>query len=110
MRAQLVRRANAVVGAGRRQRMPRFFEIGPDIGAARLVLAENVMMREAVAEEPQAVLAAAARFRLVGVEREAGHHRDVWIDGMADRHAFLLEDAVVVIDPLAGLARIDERE
>ena len=29
---------------------------------------------------------------------------------MADRHAFLAEDAVVIIDPLPGLARIDERK
>ena len=29
---------------------------------------------------------------------------------MPDRHAFLLEDAVIVIDPLPRLARIDERK
>src|SRR6202022_4528285 len=49
MGPQLVRRADAVIGAGRRQRMPRLFEIGPDVGAARLMLAEDIMVREAVA-------------------------------------------------------------
>ncbi|MEI9987975.1 MAG: hypothetical protein WDN69_35655 [Aliidongia sp.] len=29
---------------------------------------------------------------------------------MADRHAFLLEDAIIVVDPLPGLGRIDEGE
>ena len=108
MGSQLVRRADAVIGAGRRQRVAGFFEIGPDVGAARLVLAENVVMRQPVAEEAQPVLAAAARFLLVRMHREAGDHGDVGVDGMADRHAFLLEDAVVVVDPLLRLARIDE--
>src|ERR1700730_556468 len=110
MGSQLVRRADAVIGASRRQRMPGLFEIGPDIRTPRLVLAEDVMMRQAVAEEPQAILAAAARFLFIGVYREAGHHGDVGIDGVADRHAFLLEDAVVIIDPLPRFARIDERK
>ena len=108
MGSQLIRRADAMIGAGRRQRVAGLFEIGPDVGTARLVLAENVMMREPVAEEAQPVLAAAARFLLIRMHREAGHHRDVGIDGMADRHAFLLEDAVIVVNPLLRLARIDE--
>ncbi len=78
MGPQLLRRADAVIGAGRRQRVSRFFEIGPDVGAAGLVLAEDIVMRQAVAEKPQAVLAAAARFHLVGMHGEAGHHRDIW--------------------------------
>src|SRR5712671_5211184 len=110
MGSQLIRRADAVIGAGRRQRMPRFFEIGPDIGASRFVLAEDVMMRKAVAEKPQAVFAAAAGFHFVRVYREARHHRDVGIDRVADRHAFLLENPVIVIDPLPGFAGIDEGE
>src|SRR6267154_5638259 len=110
MGAQLIRRADAVVGAGRRQRMPRLFEVGPDVGAARFVLPEDIMMREAIAEETQTVLAAAARFRLISVYREARHHRDVGIDRVADRYAFLLENPVVVIDPLPGFAGIDEGE
>src|SRR4030088_3286610 len=110
MGAQLIRRADAVVGAGRRQRMPRLFEVGPDVGAARFVLPEDIMMREAITEETQTILAAAARFRLISVYREARHHRDVGIDRVADRHALLLENPVVVIDPLPGLAGIDERK
>jgi len=44
------------------------------------------------------------------MDREAGHHRDVGIDRVADRHAFLFEDAIIVVDPLPGLARIDKGE
>src|SRR5438105_302864 len=110
MRSELVRRADAVIGAGRRQRMPRLLEIGPDVGTSRSVFAEDVVMRQAVAEEAQAVFAAAARFRLIRMQGKAGHHGDVGIDGVADRHAFLLEDAVIVIDPLPRLAGIDERK
>src|SRR6476659_1808334 len=103
MGSQLIRRADAVICAGRRQGVPCLFEIGPDIGTAGLVLAEDIVMRQAVTEEAQSILAAAARFHFVGVYRKAGYHRDVGIDGMADRHAFLLEDAIVVLDPLPGL-------
>src|SRR5437016_4209169 len=99
MGPQLIWRADAVIGADRRQRMPRLFEIGPDVGAPRPVLAEDIMVRQAIAEEPQAVFATAARLHFVRVYGETGHHRDVGIDRMSDRHAFLLEDAVVVIDP-----------
>src|SRR3954464_2934074 len=90
--------------------MARLFEIGPDVGTTRPVLAENVMMRQPVAKKSQAVLAAAARFHFIWVYGEPGDHRDVRIDCMPDRNAFLLEDAIVVIDPLPGLARIDERK
>src|SRR6202158_3895871 len=90
--------------------MPGLFEISPDVSASRFVLAEDIMMRQAVAEEAQAVFTAAERFHFVWVYREAGHHRDIGIDRVADRHAFLLEDAVIVIDPLPGLAGIDESE
>src|SRR5260370_36755987 len=48
MSSQLIRRADAVIGAGRRQCMPRLLEIGPDIGASRLVFAEDAMMPQAV--------------------------------------------------------------
>src|SRR3954453_14602858 len=110
MGSQLIWRADAVIRAGRRQRLPRLFEIGPDVGASRPVLAEDIMMLQAVAEESQAVFTAAARFHFGRVPREAGHHRDVGIDGVADRYAFLFEDAVIVIDPLLGFAGVDERE
>src|SRR4030081_3279988 len=44
------------------------------------------------------------------MHREAGHHRDVGIDGVADRPAFFPKDPVVVVDPLPGLPRIDKRK
>src|SRR5258707_13767167 len=65
MGAQLIRCADAVVGAGRGQRMPGLFEIGPDVGTSRLVLAGYIMMRKAIAGETQAVLATSARFQFV---------------------------------------------
>src|SRR6266404_6588190 len=110
MGSQLIRRADAVIGTGGRQRMPRLLEIGPDVGTSRLVFAEDIMMGQAVAEKAQAVFAAATRFHFVRVQGKAGHHGDVGIDRMAYRHAFLLEDAVIVIDPLPCLAGIDERK
>src|SRR4051812_36199066 len=67
VRSQLIRRADAVIGAGRGQRVPRLFEIGPNVGAAGLVFAKDIMMRQSVTEEPQAILAAAARFHFVRV-------------------------------------------
>src|SRR5262249_57629937 len=64
--------------------------------------------REAIGEEAEAVLAATARFHLIGVDREAGDHCHIGVDRMPDRHALVLEDAVVVVDPLPGLARVDK--
>src|SRR5260370_7399208 len=74
MSSQLIRRADAVIGAGRRQCMPRLLEIGPDIGASRLVFAEDIMMRQAIAKEAQAVFAPAARFPFARIPRKAPHH------------------------------------
>src|SRR5262249_40322180 len=81
--AKFIRRADAAVGAGRRQGRPRLLEIGPDVGAARLVLAEDVMMRERIAEEAEAVLAAPHRLGTIVMDGEARHHGDVRIDGVA---------------------------
>ena len=74
------------------------------------MLAEDIVVRQAIAEEAQTVLATAARFHLVRVHGEAGDHRDVGIDRMPDRHAFLPEDAIVVVNPLPRLAWVDERK
>src|SRR5438552_1093272 len=88
----------------------RLFECFPDVGSPRRVLAETIMMAERVAEEAEAIEAAAARFGLVTVHRKTRHHADIGIHRMADRRALLFEDAIVVVDPLLGLRRIDKRE
>jgi hypothetical protein len=41
---------------------------------------------------------------------EARYHRDVGVDGVADRHTLALERLVVVVDPVARFRRVDERE
>src|SRR6185312_5368308 len=70
----------------------------------------DVVMRQRIAEEAEAVLAAPPRLLAIGMHRESRDHGDVGIDGVADRHALLLEDTVIVIDPLLRLDRIDEGE
>ena len=64
----------------------------------------SVKVAERELEEAKAVGAPAKRFRLVGMAREAGHHRDVWVDGLADRHALALERLVVVRHPVLASA------
>src|SRR5262249_57491837 len=72
--------------------------------------AEGVVVGERELEEAEAVVAGTARFHCVRVTGEAGDHRDVRVDGVADGHALSLERLVVVGDPVSGLGRVDERE
>ncbi len=108
MRAHLVRRADAARAGVLRHGILHRLEILPDVGAAGLVLAEDIVVAERVAEELEAVQAAPARFVAVMVHGKSGHHADVGVHRMADRHALLAEDAVVIVHPLLGLLRIDE--
>jgi hypothetical protein len=82
----------------------------PHVGASRLVEPEAVEVAQRVAEEAEAVQAAAFRLFGIGMTREARHHGDVRIDCVADGNALPLQRLVVVVDPVAGLARIDEGE
>src|SRR5258708_31691973 len=50
MGSQLIGRADAVIGAGRRQCMPRLLEIGPDIGASPLLVTEVIMICQTMAK------------------------------------------------------------
>ena len=66
---------------------------------------------ERVTEEAEAIEAAADRLLLIGVARHAGHHRDIRIDAVADRHALRrLDDVVVFLHPFRRLLRFEERE
>ena len=66
---------------------------------------------ERVAEEAEAIEAAADRLLLIGVARHAGDQRDVRIDAVADRHAFRrLDDVVVFLHPFRREFRFEERE
>jgi hypothetical protein len=49
-------------GAGLGKRSRHLFVGRPDIGVARPVLAENIVMRQRIAEEFETILAAAFRF------------------------------------------------
>ena len=78
---------------------------------ARLVMAVDVVVAERIAEELEALGAAPPRLVAILVAREAGHHGDVGVHRVADRHALVaLDDLVVFVRPLAGLGRIDEGE
>src|SRR5262249_251098 len=63
-----------------------------------------------IAEEAEAIGASTAGLIGVGVNRETCYHSNVGIDRVPDRYAFLLEDAIIVVNPLLSLERIDERE
>jgi len=55
---ELLGRADPARSGGLRQRGPSPFISRPDIGTAVLVLAENIVMRQRVAEELESILAA----------------------------------------------------
>ena len=83
-------------------RSSRFsLELLPDVRHARAVVAEDVVVRERVAEEVRAVDAALDRRRLVGVAHHRQHDGEVRVDREAARHALLGRDQrVVLVDPL----------
>src|SRR4029453_10884840 len=109
MLGELGRGADAAALADRRQLVPGRLEALPDIRNARLVMAVDVIVPERVAEELETLGAAPARFVAILVTGEAGHHGDVGIHRMADRHALgALDDLVILVRPLAGLGGIDE--
>jgi hypothetical protein len=84
--------------------------LGPDVGGAGVVSAEDVVVRERVAEEVRALEPAPQRLLFVRVAHEGRDAGDVRVDGVADRHAVALERGVVVRDPVARVLRIDEGE
>ncbi len=75
------------------------------------MVAEDVVVAKRVTEEAEAVETAAARLLAVRMARETGHHGDVGVDGVTQRHARIrLDDVVVFGHPFHRLALIDEGE
>src|SRR6516225_2533304 len=107
MGAQLFRCTDPACGPGLRKRGPYLFVCRPDIGATRRVLAENIMMRQRIAEELESILAPPFCFLGVWMHGEARHHGDIGVNRMTDRDALRFDDPIVIIDPLLGLGRID---
>src|SRR6266581_2360385 len=111
--AELRRRADAA-GAPTQNLRPDLVahrdEPVPDVGPARRVPAEDVVVGQRELEEPEPVAAAAARLLSVRVTGKARDHRDVRVHGVADRNALALERLVVVRRPLRRLRRVDEGE
>ena len=64
-------------------------ELGPDVGAARVVLAERVVVQQREAEEVAAVEATLDRGLLVLVAHERQHDRQVRVHREAGGHALL---------------------
>src|ERR1044072_3700880 len=110
MISQIVWRADAARAGVDRNGVSRLFEIGPDVGTARFVLAEDIVMAERITEEPEAIEAATSGLFAVAMDRETGHHRDIRIHGMADRHTLLFKGSVVIIEPLPGFRWIGKKE
>ncbi|OIQ63241.1 hypothetical protein GALL_552180 [mine drainage metagenome] len=107
---QLLRRADAVA-LGRRQLVAGAFEPVPHIGHARFVLAIDIEVPQREAEILEAFLAARHGLGFRFMHREPGRHRDVGVDAVADRHAFVrLDDVVVFACPFRGFLGIDEGE
>ncbi len=119
MRAHVVRGADAaalVAGIARRRdelgraipaqalkRLPQMRAAGP-----RVLCHQRVDREE---EELEAFLPTTDRLGAIGVDRERRHRREVGVHGMAERHALVALDRVVVDGaPRARLVRVDEGE
>src|ERR1041385_8356969 len=99
MRAQLIGRAySAFAASNRRHALARLLESFPDVGAARRVDAEAIVMTERVGEKAESILSAPPGFVRVLMNGKTGNHRDVGVHRVTDGNAFLLEDAVIVVD------------
>ena len=86
-------------------------ELVPQVRDGRLVLSEDVVVRERIAEEVAAVDAALDRGLLVFVAHHRQDDGDVRVDRETDRHALVrLKDLVVLVGPLFRVFGIDECE
>jgi hypothetical protein len=109
--AQLRRGADAAAPGIVGQLVLHFQKAVPQIGDAGLVLAEQRIIAERVAEEAKAVETAADRLVLVAVARHAADQCDVRVDSVADRHALVgLDDRVIFLDPVRRLLGLKEGE
>src|SRR4029453_14333914 len=98
---QLGRRADAAALPDRRQLVLGRLEALPDVGDAGLVMAVDVVVTQRIAEELEPLGTSTLCFLAILVAGEACHHGDVGVDRMADRHALIaLDDLVVLPAPL----------
>lgn len=72
------------------------------------MLAEEAVMPESVDEEAVAFGADAFHPLLIAIAQEGGGHGEIRIHGVAQRLAFVFDDFVVILHPLARLFRTDE--
>ena len=85
-------------------------EFVPDVGLARLVLAEESVVAEAVEKEPIALGTKLLHSPLVAIAEEGTRDGDLRIHGVADGHAFHFEGVVIILYVVLGLIRAHERE
>jgi hypothetical protein len=84
--------------------------LAPQVGASRHRVVRDERVQR-IAEELEPFVPAADRFGPVAMNRERRHHREVRVDAVAERHALLrANDVVVDRRPGAGLLRVEERE
>ena len=111
MFAQLRRRADAAATGIIRQLVLGLQKSLPQIGATGLMLTKQRVIAERIAKKLEPIETAADRFGLVRVTRHAGDDRDVRIDPMPDRHAFLgFDDRVIFLDPFRRLLGFKKRK
>src|SRR5579885_3888809 len=85
-------------------------EVVPQIGLARLMLAEDIVMGDRVTEEPMRLVGDLAGAIAVLQTHEIDGKYYVRIYRRADRYAFLLQRLVVSLDPWIDLVERDESE
>ena len=86
------------------------FVLLPDVGAARLVAAEGVVVAEAELEEFEPIETAAEGLFGIAMAGETGDHGDVRVHGVTYRDALVFEGFVVVGHPVPGFFGINEGE
>src|SRR5579862_8430014 len=104
-RANLRGRADAVCGAafGQREVLGLVLVVLPDVGLAGLVIAEKCVMTEAVEKKSLMLRRQFARLLLVAIAQERTRDRDIRIDRVTGRLAFVFQRRVVIVHPLARL-------
>src|ERR1700685_2683597 len=111
-RADVRGRADAIGSAAFRQRevLRLVLVVLPQVGLTRLVIAEECVMPEATEEESLMLCRELTHLVLVSIAEERTRNRDVRVDRVAGRFAFVFQRRVIIADPLPRFLRRDERE
>ena len=95
--------------AGEARALAVFLKLAPDVGYARKMVVDAVVVHQRVAEEVRAVDASLDRLRLVLGQHHRQDDRDVRVDRQPGGNALVRgEDLVVLVDPFAGVLGLDE--